>query len=49
MWHIIRLIAIILSIITMFISAFFIKDIYSEVSNGIMSILLTEYELKVVM
>ena len=45
MWHIIKLIMIILSIVMMLISAFFVKDIYAEVSNGIMAILLTQYEL----
>ena len=46
MWHIIRLIAIILLIVTMFMCWYLIKDIYGEVGCGILAIILTQLELE---
>ena len=46
MWNIIRLIAIILLLATMFLCQYAIKDIYGEVSCGIMAIILLHIEMK---
>ena len=46
MWHIIRLIVILLSILSMLLCQFVTKDIYGEVSCGIMAIFLLQIELK---